>query len=119
MLCSVVKGRTGWTEEEEEQRVMFCCERKDRVDRGGGAACYVAETMVYDRLLDIEDDKHQVVWIRMRPMKVPRKYSFIIIACIYHPVPSTTEYHLPPSTIYHPVPSTTHLAQTTVRCGNT
>ena len=42
MLCSVVKGRTGWTEEAEEQRVVFCCEMKDRVDRGGGgAACYV------------------------------------------------------------------------------
>ena len=42
MLCSVVKGRTGWTEEAEEPRVMFCCERKDRVDRGGGgAACFV------------------------------------------------------------------------------
>ena len=42
MLCSVVKGRTGWREEAEEQRVMFCCEMKDRVDRGGGgAACCV------------------------------------------------------------------------------
>ena len=42
LMMMVMKGRTGWTEEEEEQRVMFCCERKDRVDRGGrGAACYV------------------------------------------------------------------------------
>ena len=42
MLCSVVKGRTGWREEVEEKRVMFCCERKDRVERGGGGvACYV------------------------------------------------------------------------------
>ena len=42
MLCSVVKGRTGWTEEAEEQRVVFCCEMKNRVDRRGrGAACYV------------------------------------------------------------------------------
>ena len=42
MLCSVVKGRTVWTEEVEEQRVVFSCERKDQVDRGGGgAACCV------------------------------------------------------------------------------
>ena len=42
VLCSVVKGRTVWTGEAEEQRVVFCCEMKDRVDRGGGgAACYV------------------------------------------------------------------------------
>ena len=66
MLCSVVKGRTGWTGEAEEQRVMFCCERKDRVDRGGGgAACYVAETMLYDQLHDIENYEYEVLWIRM------------------------------------------------------
>ena len=31
-----------------------CCERKDRVERGGGGvACYVTETLVYGRLHDI------------------------------------------------------------------
>ena len=40
----------------------FCCERKDRVERGGGGKpCYVAETLVYDRLHDIEDDEHEVL----------------------------------------------------------
>ena len=35
----------------------FCCERKNQVERGGGGvACYVTDTMVYDRLHDIEDD---------------------------------------------------------------
>ena len=64
----------------------FCCERKDRVERGGGGvACYVAETAVYDRVHDIEDDEHEVLWIRLKPKKLPRKYSCIIIACIYHP----------------------------------
>ena len=64
----------------------FCCERKDRVERGcGGVTCYVAETMVYDRVHDIEDDEHEVLWIRLKPKKLPRKYSCIIIACIYHP----------------------------------
>ena len=53
--------------------------------RGGGVACYVAETAVYDRLHDIEDDEHEVLWIRLKPKKLPRKYSCIIIACIYHP----------------------------------
>ena len=33
----------------------YCCERKDRVGRaGGGVACYVAATVPYDRLLDID-----------------------------------------------------------------
>ena len=60
---------------------MFCCERKDRVDRGGGGvACYVAETAVYDRLHNIEEDEHEVLRIRLKPKKLQRKYSCIIIA---------------------------------------
>ena len=63
----------------------FCCERNDRVERGGGGvACYVAETLVYEPLHDIEDDEHEVLWIRLKPKKLPRKFSCIIIACIYH-----------------------------------
>ena len=64
----------------------YCCARKDRVGRaGGGVACYVAATVAYDRLVDIEDDVHEVMWIRMRLHKLPRKFSSIVIACIYHP----------------------------------
>ena len=64
----------------------YCCERKGRMERGGGGvACYVAGTLVYERLHDIEDDEHEVLWIKLKPKKLPRKYSCIIIACIYHP----------------------------------
>ena len=67
----------------------YCCESKDRVGRaGGGVACYVAATVAYDRLVDIEDDVHEVMWIRMRLHKLPRKFSSIVIACIYHPLNS-------------------------------
>ena len=52
---------------------------------GGGEACYVAETLVYDRLHDIVDVEPEVLWIRLKPKKLPRKYSCIIIECIYHP----------------------------------
>ena len=64
----------------------FFCDRTDRVGRiGGGIACYLAATLVYNRLLDVEDDVHEVLWIRMRLNKLPIKYASIIIACIYHP----------------------------------
>ena len=52
---------------------------------GGGVACHVAETAVYGRLHDIEGDEHEVPWIRLKPKKLPRKYSCIIIAFIYQP----------------------------------
>ena len=65
---------------------VYCCERKDRVGRvGGGVACYVAATVPYDRLLDIEDNEHEVMWIRMRLHKLPRRFASIVSASIYHP----------------------------------
>ena len=64
----------------------YCCERKDRVGRvGRGVACYVAATVPYDRLLDIEDNEHEVMWIRLRLHKLPRRFASIVIACIYYP----------------------------------
>ena len=64
----------------------YCCERNDRAGRvGGGVACYVAATVPYDRLLDIEDNEHEVMWIRLRLHKLPRRFASIVIACIYHP----------------------------------
>ena len=52
---------------------------------GGGVACYVAAAVAYDRLIDIEDDVHEVMGIRMRLHKFPRRFANIVIACIYHP----------------------------------
>ena len=64
----------------------YCCERKDRLGRaGGGVVCYVAATVAYDRLHAIEDDVHEVMWIRMRLHKLPRRFAIIVIACMYHP----------------------------------
>ena len=45
----------------------------------------MAETVVYARWQDTEDDKHEVLWIRLKFKKLPRIYWCIIKACIYHP----------------------------------
>jgi len=64
----------------------FNCERRDRLNkRGGGVACYIHETVHYNRLSDLDDAVHEVVWVRLQPKKLPRQFSCIIIACIYHP----------------------------------
>ena len=37
----------------------FCCERTDRLEKGGGGvACYVAETIPYERLHDLEEEEN-------------------------------------------------------------
>ena len=33
----------------------------------------------------LKEDEHEVLWVRIRPHKLPKQYSCIIIACIYHP----------------------------------
>ena len=32
--------------------------------------CYVAETLVYDRVHDIEDVEHEELWIKLKPNKL-------------------------------------------------
>ena len=64
----------------------FYCERRDRTDRrGGGVACYIKCTIQYDHLSHLNDDIHEVLWIRLKPHKLPRKFSCILVGCIYHP----------------------------------
>ena len=43
----------------------FCLERKDRGHRrGGGVACYIRNDVVYNRLLELEDELLEVLWIK-------------------------------------------------------
>ena len=58
----------------------FCCERKDRLEKGGGGvACYVAEAIPYERSHDLEEDGREVIWLKLNK-KLPRKYSCIMLA---------------------------------------
>ena len=62
----------------------FCLERKDRINgRGGGVACYIRNAINYKRLVDMEDTELEVMWIKIMPKKMPRKFTCILLACIY------------------------------------
>ena len=64
----------------------YCCERRDRLDRrGGGVACYIKDTMQYDHIESLRDCLHEVLWVRLKPHKLPRRFSNIVVGCIYHP----------------------------------
>ena len=63
----------------------FSLERKDRFDRrGGGVACYVRNDLVYIRLRDLEDEELEVLWIKVMPKRLPRKFSCILVGCLYY-----------------------------------
>ena len=56
----------------------FYCERRDRANRrAGGVACYVNNDVLYTRIVELDDQR--------MPKKLPRAFSCIILACMYHP----------------------------------
>ena len=63
----------------------FCLERKDRGNRrGGGVACYIRNDVVYNRLLEVEDEQLEVLWIKVMPKRLPRRFSCILVGCLYY-----------------------------------
>ena len=64
---------------------VFCLERKDRDHRrGGGVACYIRNDIEYNRLRELEDDMLEVLWIKVMPRRLPRKFSCILVGCLYY-----------------------------------
>ena len=86
IICITETWFKGYVPTESVSIPGFNCERRDRSDRrGGGVACFIKDTMLYDRLLDLNNDLHEVLWVKLRPHKLPRKFSCIVVGCVYHP----------------------------------
>ena len=63
----------------------FSVERKDRCDgrTGGGVACYIRNSVMYNILSNPEEKQLEVIWPKITPKKLLRKCSCILIACLY------------------------------------
>ena len=61
--------------------------RNDRQtnQRGGGVACVIKEGITFKRWNDLESPDVESLWITLRPPRMPRSMSHIILATIYHP----------------------------------
>ena len=67
----------------------YSLERKDRNNgRGGGVACYVRNDVFYKRLDSLEDDELEVILMKMMPKKLPRRFSCILLGCLYYTQPT-------------------------------
>ncbi len=65
------------------------CDRAGR--RGGGVAVYVSDQMKMTKWEQLEEEHIETKWITVRPNKLPRQFSIMIIGVIYHP-PSDPQY---------------------------
>ena len=65
----------------------FSLFRKDREKRGGGVAIFVKSNIQCKRLSvpDIPESVTEILWLQMRPCRLPRAVSSILIAVVYHP----------------------------------
>ena len=63
----------------------FSVERKDRCDgrTGDEVACYIRNSFMYKRLSNLEEKELEVIWLKIMPKQLPRKFFCIFIACIY------------------------------------
>ena len=60
--------------------------RKDRITgRGGGVCVYVKKDIPCMRWSNLENDSFECLWLYLRPKRLPRPLSGIVIAAIYHP----------------------------------
>lgn len=72
--------------------VNYVCFRKDRVDRQGGGVCaYINSHLPCKRLLDFEVTNIESLWVSVRPFRLPRSISNILVGTVYHPLDSNAE----------------------------
>lgn len=65
--------------------------RRDReVVEHGGVCLYIKDGYSKYRVIDKLKccDEHEILWVHLRPKRLPRGYSCLIIAIVYHPDPS-------------------------------
>ena len=64
----------------------FSLVRKDRVDIiHGGVCAYIRDSMNLTILEDLEDPSFEALWSKLRPARLPRGYSCIVLGIIYPP----------------------------------
>ena len=60
--------------------------RKDRVDITHGGVCvYIRDNINFTILEDLEDPSFEALWLKLRPARLPRGFSCIVLGIIYHP----------------------------------
>ena len=60
--------------------------RRDRcVGQHGGVCAYIRKTIKYQVLENLSDVRFEVLWLTLRPARLPRGIPNIILGIVYHP----------------------------------
>ena len=64
----------------------FALTRRDRNLRiGGGVCAFIKSSIPFNTLDELQDDNFEPLWLYMRPYKLPRGISCLIVCVVYHP----------------------------------
>ena len=65
----------------------FSLVRKDRGDdrRGGGVCAYINSSIGFTTIDELNNSSFESLWLYLRPNRLPRGFSCLIIGVIYHP----------------------------------
>ncbi len=61
--------------------------RKDRIlhKRGGGVCAFIKSSIGFTIIEELDNPLFECLWLYLRPPRLPRGFSCIIICIIYHP----------------------------------
>lgn len=63
----------------------YCSYRCDRSDGWGGVCVYVNSQIPCKKILSYESSEIESLWLEIRPLRLPRAISFILLGVVYHP----------------------------------
>jgi hypothetical protein len=70
----------------------FSIIRKDRLEYSHGGVCaYIKDGIEFKRLTEIESADHEVLWVEIKPKRLPRKINKLVCGVLYHPPSANDE----------------------------
>ena len=65
--------------------------RLDRPTPGGGVLAYIRSDLPASRLSVLEEEGREVLWLLLRPPRMPRPFSAVVLVGVYYPPGQTVE----------------------------
>ncbi|XP_022808365.1 uncharacterized protein LOC111345348 [Stylophora pistillata] len=60
--------------------------RRDRVESEHGGVCmYIKDTINFTVLVELQEPSFEMLWVKLRPFRLPGGCNFIVVGTLYHP----------------------------------
>ena len=63
-----------------------------KAEKSGGVIAYVKAALPSSRFSNVEEDCKEVLWLLLKPQRLPRPFSCIVMIVVYYPPGKTAVY---------------------------